>query len=141
MKQSKRGVTLIEVAVVLATLGLVGSAVAVAVVNAQERGRIETAQTEMGNLKAALDAYKQKSGKYPDSGVGLKALVESGDLKQVPKDPWGSDYQYLNAGGTPVISSFGADQAPGGEDFNADLSSREPKAAKQKSTKEEGNKP
>ena len=46
-------------------------------------------------------------------------------LDRLPKDPWGGEYQYLNPGiqGEIDILSYGADNKPGGESYNADIGS------------------
>ena len=46
-----------------------------------------------------------------------------GYLDRLPKDPWGHDYQYLSPGthGEIDVFSLGADGAPGGEGFDADI--------------------
>ena len=49
----------------------------------------------------------------------------NGYLERLPKDPWGNPYQYLNPGlrGEIDIFSFGADGAPGGSGYDADIGS------------------
>jgi general secretion pathway protein G len=44
---------------------------------------------------------------------------------RLPKDPWGNNYQYINPGlrGEYDVFSFGADGAPGGTGFDADIGS------------------
>ena len=46
-----------------------------------------------------------------------------GYLDRVPKDPWGTPYQYLQPGVHSAIDvfSFGADRAAGGEGNDADI--------------------
>ena len=48
---------------------------------------------------------------------------EGGYLERLPKDPWGTDYYYLNPGlhGTIDVFSLGADGKPGGEKYSADI--------------------
>ena len=59
----------------------------------------------------------------PSSGPEPKNYKEGGYLRQLPRDPWGNPYQYLNPGehGEIDIYSFGADGSPGGQDENADI--------------------
>jgi general secretion pathway protein G len=120
-----RGMTLIEIIVVLAILGLIASAVTVGVMNAFAGAKVDATKLQIGNFKTALDAYKVKNSKYPDTGAGLQALVDKKIMESLPKDAWGNDYVYMNEGGTPVILSYGADGAPGGTDENADISSKD----------------
>jgi general secretion pathway protein G len=72
-----------------------------------------------------LKLYYTKKGKYPDTGTGLRALVETQNLEKIPTDPWGNEYVYMNEGGKPVLMSYGADGTQGGEGPDADISSRD----------------
>ena len=49
-------------------------------------------------------------------------------LDQLPKDPWGRAYIYMNPGvkGEIDVMSFGADGQSGGEGKNADVGSWQP---------------
>ena len=40
----------------------------------------------------------------------------------VPKDPWGNDYQFSSDGSEYTLMSFGGDGLAGGEDNDADIS-------------------
>jgi general secretion pathway protein G len=101
-------------------------AVAVAVIPQLEQSRIDRAKLDIANIKGALKIYYAKKGTYPETGTGLKALVEAQILEKMPKDPWDNDYQYLLEGNTPVITSYGADKASGGSEGAAkDISSRD----------------
>ena len=46
-----------------------------------------------------------------------------GYVERLPNDPWNHPYQYLNPGlhGEIDVYSLGADGAPGGEGFDADV--------------------
>ena len=124
-RRHPRGMTLIEIMVVITILGLIMAAVGVAVIPRLEEAKRDTARLDIANLHNALKLYYAKKGKYPDTGIGLRALVETQSLEQMPKDPWGNEYVYLNEGGKPVITTYGADGSPGGEGADADVSSRE----------------
>jgi general secretion pathway protein G len=117
--------TLIEIIVVLAILGLIASAVGVGVMNAFNKAKIDNTRLQLGNFKQALDVYKVRNSKYPDTGAGLRALVDKGIIETLPQDAWGNEYVYINEGGKPVVTSYGADGAPGGTDDNADISSKD----------------
>jgi len=127
-RRRNRGMTLIEIMVVITILGLIAAAVGVAVMPQLAKARQDRASLDIKAIQQALDLYKTRKGKYPDTGSGLRALVEAQSLKELPKDPWGNDYVYLNEGGKPVITSYGADGQNGGADEDADISSN---AAKQ----------
>jgi general secretion pathway protein G len=117
----RRGMTLIEIIVVVAIIGLLMAAVGVAVVPVLDQAKVDTAKSDIVTLQNALKTFYVKKGSYPDTGTGFKAVVDSQILEKLPTDPWGSEYVYLNEGGKPVVSSYGKDKQPGTED---DVSSK-----------------
>jgi len=122
-RRKSRGMTLIEIMVVITILGLIAAAVGVAVIPQLEAARRDRATPTAKNIQGAMKLYYTKKGKYPDTASGLNALVEAQALEQMPKDPWNNDYVYINEGGKPVIISYGADGTAGGEGNDADISS------------------
>jgi general secretion pathway protein G len=88
----------------------------------------------------ALKLYRLDNHRYPTTEQGLNALVakpqsgppangwkQGGYLERLPKDPWGTPYQYLAPGihGEVDIFSYGADGQPGGAGNDADIGSWE----------------
>ncbi|MFP2909009.1 type II secretion system major pseudopilin GspG [Pyxidicoccus sp. 3LFB2] len=128
-RRKSRGMTLIEIMVVITILGLIAAAVGVAVIPQLEAARRDRASLDIKNIQGAMKLYYTKKGKYPDTASGLQALVEAQALEQMPKDPWNNDYVYINEGGKPVIVSYGADGTAGGEGNDADISSADGAAA------------
>lgn len=120
-----RGMTLIEIIVVITILSLLMAAVGVAVIPQLEQAKVDRAKMDIGNIQNALKTYYAKKGNYPDTGVGLKALVDAQILERAPLDPWDTEYVYMKEGSTPVIISYGKDKAPGGTETDADISSKE----------------
>ena len=101
--------------------------------------RTMAARTDVNNLVQALKLYKLDNQRYPTAEQGLQALRVKptagpvppswkGYLDQLPNDPWGKPYAYLNPGiqGEVDVMSFGADGQPGGEGNNADVGSWQP---------------
>lgn len=122
----RRGMTLIEIIVVITIIAVLTSAVAVAVIPALEASKRDTARgIDIPAVKQGLDTYYAKKGKYPDTGMGLKALVDAQIMDKVPTDPWQHEYIYLLENGKPVIITYGKDGAPGGADNDADISSKD----------------
>jgi len=119
-----RGMTLVEIMVVLVILGLIAGAVVVAVVPRMEEAKQDTAKLDMQAIQSALKLYYTKKGNYPDTATGLKALLDGQYLEKIT-DPWGNDYIYLNEGGRPVIQSYGRDGQQGGEGPDADIDTRQ----------------
>ena len=130
-----RGFTLMELMIVIAILALLGSVVVTNLLPQYDGAQIRKVHTDIATLSAALDTYRLDNGDYPDTDVGLLALVQApesarnwqqgGYIKKLSKDPWGKDYQYLYPGehGEFDIYSLGRDGAPGGDGVDADIGS------------------
>jgi general secretion pathway protein G len=120
----ERGMTLIEIMVVIVIIGLIAAAVTVNVMGSLADAKIKQTKTDLHTLENCLDLYKIEKGRYPTTEEGLAALVAAGKCKNV-KDPWGNPYVYLNPGQAHPdsfdVKSYGADGKPGGEGENADL--------------------
>ncbi|BCG45849.1 General secretion pathway protein G [Citrifermentans bremense] len=138
--KDSRGFTLIELMVVIVILSILAVMVGPKIIGRSDDAKIADAKVQIRNIETALKLYKLDSGSYPSTEQGLQALVAkptTGKIpnnykaegylenKNVPKDPWGSDYVYLSPGehGDYDLSSFGADGARGGEGNNADIQS------------------
>jgi general secretion pathway protein G len=133
---NSRGFTLIEVMIVVLILGVLAAVIVPKVLDRPDEARVAAAQADIRTLAQALKLYKLDNGQFPSTDQGLKALVQKpqgnppannwkagGYIERLPKDPWGSDYQYLYPGvkGELDIFSLGADRAPGGEGRGADV--------------------
>jgi len=130
-RAAERGMTLIEILVVLVILGLIATAVAVNVVGSAERARIDRAKTDVQRIASdGVEAFKVMRGRYPTTEEGLRVLIEERFLKANSKegkllDPWNKEYVYLYPGQTHPeafdVKSYGADGQPGGDGENADV--------------------
>lgn len=131
-----RGFTLIEIMVVVVILGILAAIVVPNIMDAPDKARVTKAKQDIQMIESALELYKLDNFVYPSTQQGLQALVAQpggdpparnwkpgGYLKQLVKDPWGNDYQYLNPGthGEIDIFTYGADGKPGGDGYNADI--------------------
>lgn len=126
-RNSERGMTLIEIMIVITILGMVAAAVTVAVIPIYKDAQVQTAMTDLRSLGNAADLYYNKTGAYPSNDEGFAAMIEAGVLKKSQKltDPWGQPYVYRvppqkNPDG-PDIGSYGADRQPGGHGYGTDL--------------------
>src|SRR2546430_2121053 len=84
-----RGMTLIEIMVVVFILGLIASVVAVNVIRAQGDAQIKKAGLDINGFKSGLNLYSVKKGHYPTTSEGLNALYSEQVLEgEMKKDPW-----------------------------------------------------
>lgn len=110
--------TLIEIMVVVLIVGLLAGLVGINVVRYFEKARERTAKTQISMIEQALELYKMEQGRYPTTDEGVGLLVKAGYLKgkEIPKDPWGSEYYYVSDGKTFTLKSAGPDKSIGTQD-------------------------
>lgn len=128
------GFTLVELLVVLVVLGLLAGLAGPRLISIIGDSRSDAANLQMSQFKQILDLYRLDVANYPTTQQGLQALVEKPNdaerwngpyTDSIPKDPWGNDYIYQFPGdqGDYDLSSLGADNRPGGDGENADITS------------------
>lgn len=135
-RKRQRGVTLIEMLVVVVIMGLFVSLVGVTLFKKADDAKKVAARSQIDGFMTALGSYKLDTGNFPTTDQGLKALLVKPDgadqwagpylPKDVPLDPWGHAYLYKfpgEHGDQPDLVSLGADGQPGGEGNNADIES------------------
>ena len=133
-KKSERGITLIEMLVVVTIIALFAALVAPRMMGQADKAKRTAARAQIESFMTALGAYKLDTGTYPTTDQGLNALrvkPESATQwagpylpKDIPMDPWGRPFLYKypgEHGDEPDIISLGADGQPGGEGNNADV--------------------
>ena len=133
--QKSCGFTLLELLVVMVIIGLLASYVGPKYFGQIGKSEVKTARAQMDAFAKALDQYRLDTGHYPQTELGLNALVVrppnepkwSGPYlaKAVPPDPWGNSYLYKSPGehGDYDLSSLGKDGQPGGAGEAADINS------------------
>lgn len=123
-RRAQRGMTLLEIMIVIAILALVAGAVGFAVMGQFERAKVKTAKLEINEIMKKLNLYMvDNDSNPPEPGEGLKALTKATPpyLKDKDlKDPWGQEYVYFNpakGGGEKFeVVSKGPDKQEGTED-------------------------
>lgn len=132
----RRGVTLIEMLVVVVIMGLFVGLVGVTLFRRADEAKRTAARSQIDSFMTALGAYKLDTGNFPNTDQGLQALRIKPEAviqwagpylpKEVPMDPWGHPYLYKypgDHGDEPDLVSYGADGEPGGDGNNADIQS------------------
>jgi general secretion pathway protein G len=137
MRNRQSGFTLIEIMVVVVILAVLGALVVPKILENVDKARVTRAQSDIRAIQTALDLYRLDNFKYPTTEQGLQALVKQpsdptitnyrsgGYLPSSPKDPWNNPYQYVNPGPDGrdyEITTYGRDGKPGGEGYDADIS-------------------
>ena len=134
-RQQRGGFTLIEMLVVLAILVLLMSMVGPRILGSREKADISSTKTQIGMFRGSLEQFNLDTRTYPTTEEGLAALVEAPSdeesesnwdgpyisKSEIPKDPWGSDYQYQytpahGKGDSPDIWPLGPDKEDNTED-------------------------
>lgn len=126
--QNQRGLTLVEIMVVIAILGTLMAVVGVNVVNRLQDANVETTKLQVQQIEGNLAMYAAKNkGRFPTTSQGLEAAARYFPDNSVPTDAWGNTFQYFSPGTSSEsdyeIISYGRDGAEGGEEHDADIKS------------------
>ncbi len=102
-RRGQAGLTLIEILVVVTILGLIAGIVGVTVVRQLDETKKNTAGIQIKELSNAIDLFRVKVGRYPNTTEGLNALTNPPGgrpaiMDSIPKDPWESEYIYVSPG-------------------------------------------
>src|ERR1700682_896682 len=131
-----RGMTLIEILVVLTLIGIVMGIVGGNYLGQGEKAKQKAAKIEIEQIGQTLDLFKLEVGRYPTTQEGLQALITAPTgvsnwngpywkKSTLPKDPWTNEYKYASPGqhGAYDVWSYGADGKEGGEGTDKDITS------------------
>lgn len=133
----RKGLTLVELAVVVLILGAIITLVALNI--KPDTLKNQTAglklRKDSNEIQMYLEQYADRYGKYPSEEQGIMALVEKPTVGDVPDnyrpvvknrkavlDPWGTPYKLrTDDGGNTQIITLGKDKKEGGEGLNKDF--------------------
>ncbi len=136
VKKTKRnaGVSLIEILVVLAIIGMIMGLVAPRVLDYFGRAKSQSASIQMSNIKGALQLMYIDIGRYPTEAEGLSLLLAASDqvkgwngpyldTENGLKDPWDRRYLFRAPGTDKAFDLFslGRDGQSGGSKEDADI--------------------
>jgi len=116
---SKNGFTIIELLVTIVVIGILATIMIISYTGIQQRSRDTDRQSDMTQLKIAIEKYRAEKSEYPNvcsGGDGVDCPVSSLTtalapyLKNVPHDPRNvadsaTDYRYIR--GAPTTDSYG----------------------------------
>lgn len=113
--RGSKGFTLIELLVVIAIIGMLSSVVLASLNSARAKARDARRQGDFRQLSTALALYYDTNGTYPvNSGSNeidffnnmAQALINSGYMTSIPRDPGSGVYRYFFYSGTPSIGAL-----------------------------------
>ena len=126
-RKNQRGITLIEMLVVVTIIALFAALVAPKMLGRADAARRTATHAQINSFMTALGAYKLDTGTFPPTDLGLQALRVKPETQtqwagpylpqDIPTDPWGRPYLYKHPGPhrDVEIYSLGADGKEGGE--------------------------
>lgn len=125
----QRGMSLIEIIIVIVLIGGVLALVGSRLVGGKGRADFNLAKTQVGIVAGKLDSFQIDTGRYPNALDELVKSDATGWLGPYAKDaeikdPWGTPFEYRvpGADGKPYdLVSLGADRKPGGTSTDADI--------------------
>lgn len=114
-RRSLKAMTLIEIMIVVVIIGMIATAVGVAVFPAFKKSQIKQAKTDTKSIQSAVELYFVNGGK---DCPNVDGLVQSGELKKGTNttDPWGQPYSIACEGENVTVTSPGPDGQSGTQD-------------------------
>lgn len=119
--RSRRGMSLVEIMVVIAIILTLMGIVGYGVMQVWENSRVETTKLQMGRIVERIQIYTVKNKKPPSNSEGLSAVY---DGERVPTDAWGNEFSYITPGPDGAdydLISYGRDGVEGGTGLAADI--------------------
>lgn len=112
---SEKGLTLVEIIVVLMMIGIIGAFVGGKVFKAGDKAKAELTRAKLNSLKEPIYMFQMRNNTLPSD---LKT-AEAEDTK----DAWGREVQYriIESGRSYELRSQGADGRDGGSGADADI--------------------
>lgn len=136
-KKTAEGFSYMETLICIAVILILTVVVGVSSIKMIDRSKKAKCYKEMEAFREALEEYYAECGTFPSQEQGLFALWEKPVLypvpaawngpyldTEVPKDPWGNEYNYKVPGTNNLpyeIFSYGSDGERGGEGTKEDI--------------------
>ncbi len=127
--RSRSGFTLLEIMLVVGIIIILMGGAIFLLRDPGEQAKIVRAESDINTIRTQLKSFEMMGMRYPTPQEGLNALVTrpanisrwSQAFNEVPKDPWGVEYQYRYPAQKSEKDQFdlysnGPDREPGTED-------------------------
>lgn len=130
LPQHARGMSLIEVIIVIVLIGAVLTFLANRVLGGADKAKVNLARAQVQSLASKIEQYElDNNGLPPDLDALVNAPQNSPNWlgpyakSDEIKDPWGRPFIYRVPGenGAYDLLSYGKDGQPGGESVNGDI--------------------
>jgi len=128
MKKNKKAFTIVELMVVLLVIAILMGVLLVNPFGIFKKAKTTAVKLQIKRIQLALERFREKVGRYPDTDEGLKALIEKPptiedndwekflEEKKAIKDPWGRYYLYESDDGSSYkLYTLGSDGKEGGK--------------------------
>lgn len=134
--KNQKGLTLVEILIVLGIIGTVMTVLAPRIFGSRDKSKVKITKLQMGKIGSALEEFYSDCDQYPESLDQLLTAPSSdvceswGPVAYLKSekdllDQWKTPYSYSLEGGNYILISYGKDKEPDGEGFDADLSSED----------------
>ena len=127
---AQRGMSLIEIIIVIVLIGAVIAFVGTRVIGGKDRGDYNLAKSQVSTLAGKVESFQMDTGRLPasldelvtqpgDASGWLGPYAKEAELK----DPWGNAFEYRTPGESREFDliSLGKDGQPGGTSVDADI--------------------
>lgn len=115
--RARRGISLVEVMVVIAILMVLMTVLALGVQRAWKSSQVNITLLTMQKVDGDLMVHEARHGSFPTEAEGLRAVY---DPDEIPRDAWSTELQY-ELDRKPDLISLGDDRAAGGTGWAADI--------------------
>lgn len=127
----QRGMSLIEIIIVIVLIGLVLTVVGSRILGGSDRAKTNLAKSQLTTLAGKIEQFEMDTGRKP-AALGELVTAPAGAAGWLGpyakdaelKDPWNNAIQYKvpgESGRAFDLVSLGADGQPGGDSVNADV--------------------
>ena len=130
LTRSHRGLTLVEIIVVLIILAILMTFLGGRILGAGDRAKKQITELKMKSIQSYIEQYQLRYNKLPGALESLVRCTNETGQDCIPltsedslKDGWGRDFSYQvdQSGNSYKVQSLGGDGKPGGTEFDFDM--------------------